>query len=62
MSTQRVLSAVFTLMAFVGLPASAFGQEVGVKAGINSASLTPLEGQDRVRNRVVSLTVGVRLR
>lgn len=45
MSTFRLARAVLAAAAFVILPAATFAQEVGVKAGLNFASLTPLEGE-----------------
>ena len=43
MSIQRLGRAVFAAAVCLILPASAFAQQVGVKVGINSASLTPEE-------------------
>jgi hypothetical protein len=45
MSTFRLARAVLAAAAFVILPAATFAQEVGVKAGLNSAWLTPLEDE-----------------
>lgn len=43
---QRYARAVLAVVAFFVVPVSALAQEVGVKAGINFASMTPLEDQD----------------
>ena len=45
MSRARLVHASLAI-AFVILPAATFAQEVGVKAGLNFASLTPLEDED----------------
>lgn len=45
MSRCRLARAVLAAGSFVILPAAAFAQEVGVKAGLNSAWLTPLEDE-----------------
>ena len=45
MSTVRLAWAVLAAAAFVSLPAATCAQEVGVKAGLNSAWLTPLEDE-----------------
>ena len=44
-SMFTVRLAVFAAAAFVTLPAATFAQEIGVKAGLNSAWLTPLEDE-----------------
>jgi hypothetical protein len=45
MSRCKVARVVLAAAAFVILPAAAFAQEVGVKAGLNAAWLTPLEDE-----------------
>jgi hypothetical protein len=45
MSIHRVLGAVFAVAACLTLPAATFAQQVGVKAGINFASLPPEEDE-----------------
>ena len=45
MSRSRLARAVLAAAVFVILPAATFAQEVGVKAGLNSAWLTPLEDE-----------------
>jgi hypothetical protein len=52
----RVVSAVATLVLF--FPVSAFAQEVGIKAGVNFASLTPEEDEDPDTSRRVGLVAG----
>jgi outer membrane protein with beta-barrel domain len=46
MSIQSVLGAVFAAAVLLILPASTFAQQVGVKAGINFASLPPEEDEN----------------
>ena len=53
---MRVLSAIAALVLI--FPASAFAQEVGIKAGVNFASLTPEEDEDPDTSRRVGLVAG----
>jgi outer membrane protein with beta-barrel domain len=59
----RVLVAVlvpsFVAAVFLILPASAFAQELGIKAGVNFASLTPEEDEDPDTSRRPGLVGGV---
>jgi hypothetical protein len=52
----RVVSAIAALVLI--FPASAFAQEVGIKAGVNFASLTPEEDEDPDTSRRVGLVAG----
>jgi hypothetical protein len=49
----------FVVAVFLILPASAFAQDVGVKAGINLASLTPEEDENPDTSRHRGLVAGV---
>lgn len=53
---MRVASAIAALVLI--FPASAFAQEVGIKAGVNFASLTPEEDEDPDTSRRVGLVAG----
>ena len=59
----RVLFAVlvpsFVAAVFLILPASAFAQELGIKAGVNFASLTPEEDEDPDTSRRPGFVGGV---
>lgn len=55
----RVLSAVFAAAVFVIVPAFALAQQVGVKAGVNFASLTPEEDDEPDSSRRLGLVAGI---
>jgi hypothetical protein len=46
MLMKRVLCAVFIAAAWLAVPVSASAQQIGIKGGINFASLTPEEDED----------------
>lgn len=62
MSSLRVGTGLIAVVAFLALPASAFAQQVGVKAGLNFASLTPEEDEDPDISRRRGLIGGVWVR
>ena len=62
MSIHRAARAVFTTAVFLILPASAFAQQVGVKAGVNFASLTPEEDESPDTSRRPGLVGGLWIR
>lgn len=62
MSSYRLLPVCLAFAVLLAVPASTFGQEVGVKAGINSASLTPLEDQEPDVTRRLGPVVGIWVR
>lgn len=58
-SIHRAARAVCAAAVFLILPTSAFAQQVGVKAGVNSASLTPEEDESPDTSRRPGLVAGV---
>jgi hypothetical protein len=58
MPIQRVVRAVFAASVFLVAPATAFAQEIGVKAGVNFASLTPEEDESPDMSRRRGLVAG----
>jgi hypothetical protein len=58
MSRQALALAIFAAAVLLVVPADAVAQELGVKAGINLASLTPEEGVDPDITRRVGLVAG----
>ena len=62
MSSDRLLPVCLAFAVLITVPASTFGQEVGVKAGINSASLTPLEDQEPDVTRRLGPVAGIWVR
>ncbi|HYN06198.1 MAG TPA: porin family protein [Vicinamibacterales bacterium] len=59
MSIRRVARALFAAAVLLIPPASGFAQEVGVKAGVNFASLTPEEDESPDTSRRRGLVAGV---
>ena len=58
MSLHRVVRVVCVASAFLIIPILARAQEVGIKAGINSASLTPEEDEDPDISRRIGFVGG----
>jgi hypothetical protein len=56
--SSAVARALFTVAMLLILPASAFAQQFGVKAGANFASLTPEEDEDPETSRRIGLVAG----
>jgi hypothetical protein len=61
-SIQTRPAALFVAAVLLIFPASAFAQEIGVKAGANFASLTPEEDEDPDTSRRLGLLAGVWVR
>ena len=59
MSIDRLARALTIVAVFVVLPATAVAQQIGVKAGVNSASLTPEEDEDPDDSRRVGPIGGI---
>ena len=60
MSNRQLIPVIWLLVVFGATPA--FAQQVGVKAGINASSLTPLEDQDPEISRRLGPVAGVWVR
>ena len=62
LSSRRSLALAAVAACFAVLPSDAASQEVGVKAGINSTSLTPLEDEDPDTSRRIGPIAGLWVR
>ena len=61
-SSRHVLVPMFVAALVLSLPAAASAQEVGVKAGVNFASLTPEEDEDPDMSRLPGFVGGLWIR
>lgn len=59
MSIQSVVLTVIVVTVLLVLPSSAFAQQLGIKAGVNFASLTPEEDESPETSRRPGLVAGV---
>jgi hypothetical protein len=58
MAIHKLFRAVLAGAVLAALPAQTFGQEAGIKAGFNSASLTPEEDEDPDTSRRIGFAGG----